>query len=92
MPEVPTIAENGLKGYDTGTWHGVLAPAATPKDVVQLLSAEIIRILKMPDVREKLLGQGLEPVGDTPEQFGAFLRAEIGKWAKVVKASGARPE
>jgi tripartite-type tricarboxylate transporter receptor subunit TctC len=92
MPDVPTIAENGLKGYDTGTWHGVLAPAATPRDIVQLLSGEIIKIMKMPDVREKLIGQGLEPVGDTPEQFGAFIRAEIEKWAKVVKASGTRPE
>lgn len=92
MPDVPTIAENGLKGYDTGTWHGVLAPAATPREVVQLLSAEIMKILRMPDVREKLIGQGLEPVGDTPEQFGAFIRAEIEKWARVVKASGARPE
>jgi tripartite-type tricarboxylate transporter receptor subunit TctC len=91
MPDVPAIAET-LKGYDTGTWHGVLAPAATPRDIVQQLSGEIVRILNTPDVREKLIAQGLEPVGDTPEQFSAFLRAEIAKWAKVVAASGARPE
>jgi len=91
MPDVPAIAET-LKGYDTGTWHGVLAPVATPKEIVQQLSAEIIRILNTPDVREKLVAQGLDPVGDTPEQFAAFLRAEIAKWAKVVKASGARPD
>jgi len=91
MPDVPAIAET-LKGYDTGTWHGVLAPVATPKEIVQQLSTEIIRILNAPDVREKLVAQGLDPVGDTPEQFAAFLRAEIAKWAKVVKASGARPD
>lgn len=92
MPQVPTIAEGGLKGYETGTWHGVLVPVATPRDIALQLSAEIVRILNMPEVREKLVAQGLDPVGDTPEQFGAYIRAEIAKWAKVVAASGARPE
>ncbi|MGZ8155301.1 MAG: tripartite tricarboxylate transporter substrate binding protein [Burkholderiales bacterium] len=92
MPEVAPIAEAGLKGYETSTWHGILVPAATSRDVVARLSGEIVKILAQPDVKEKLLGQGLEPVGGTPEQFGAFIKAEIAKWAKVVKASGARAE
>ncbi len=92
MPQVPTVAEGGLKGYETGTWHGVLVPAATPRDIALQLSAEIVRILNMPEVREKLVAQGLDPVGDTPEQFGTHIRTEIAKWAKVVAASGARPE
>ena len=72
MPDVAPIAEAGLKGYETGTWHGILAPAATPKDVVAKLNAEIVKILAQPDVREKLIGQGLDPVGGTPEQFAAY--------------------
>jgi tripartite-type tricarboxylate transporter receptor subunit TctC len=92
LPEVPTIAESGLKGYETSTWHGVLAPAATPREIVQQLNAEIVRILNAPEVREKLIAQGLEPVGDTPEQFAAYIRSEIAKWAKVVRISGAKPE
>ena len=92
MPTVPTIAEAGLRGYETSTWHGILAPATTPHEIVVKLNAEIARILTTPEVREKLLGQGLDPVGGTPEQFGAYLKTEIAKWARVVKASGARPE
>jgi tripartite-type tricarboxylate transporter receptor subunit TctC len=92
MPDVAPIAEAGLQGYETSTWHGILVPAGTPRDIVQKLSGDIVKILAQPDVREKLLGQGLEPVGGTPEQFGAFIKAEIAKWAKVVKASGAKAE
>ena len=92
MRDVPAIAEAGLKGYETSTWHGILAPAATPADIVAKLNAEIARTLAQPAVRERLVGQGLDPVGGTPEQFGAYLKTEISKWAVVVKASGARPE
>ena len=92
MRDVPAIAEAGLKGYETSTWHGVLAPAATPADIVVKLNAEIARTLAQPAVKERLVGQGLDPVGGTPEQFGAYLKTEISKWAVVVKASGARPE
>lgn len=92
MPDVAPIADAGLKGYETSTWHGILVPAATPKDIVARLNSEIVKILAQSDVREKLIGQGLEPTGGTPEQFGAYLRSEIAKWAKVVKASGARAE
>ena len=92
MSDVAPIADAGLKGYETSTWHGILAPAATPKEIVVRLNSEIVKILAQPDVREKLLGQGLEPIGGTPEQFGAYIRSEIAKWAKVVKASGARAE
>jgi len=92
MRDVPAIAEAGLKGYETSTWHGILAPAATPADIVVILNAEIARTLAHPAVRERLVGQGLDPVGGTPEQFGAYLKTEISKWAVVVKASGARPE
>jgi tripartite-type tricarboxylate transporter receptor subunit TctC len=92
MPQVAPIADAGLKGYETSTWHGVLAPAGTPADIVQKLAGEIARMLSQPDVADRLKGQGLEPVGGTPDQFAAYLKAEIAKWAVVVKASGARPE
>ena len=89
VPDVPTIAEAGVKGYEASSWFGVLAPATTPKDIVAKLNAEIAKSLGTPEMKEKLSSQGAEPVGNTPEQFGAFIRAEIDKWAKVVKASGA---
>ena len=92
MREVPAIAEAGLKGYETSTWHGILAPAATPAETVGKLNAEIARILAQPAVKEHFVGQGLDPVGGTPEQFAAYLKSEITKWAGVVKASGARAE
>ncbi len=88
MPDVPTIAQAGVPGYDMVLWFGVLAPAGTPKPVVAALQREIAGILKQPEVRTRLAAQGAEPVGSTPEEFDAFIKAEIGKWAKVVKAAG----
>ncbi len=85
VPELPTVAEAGVPGYDSGAWFGLVAPANTPKDIVNKLSRETARILKLPDVSARLLELGAEPVGDTPEQFSAHIKAEIAKWAKVIK-------
>jgi tripartite-type tricarboxylate transporter receptor subunit TctC len=90
MPELPTVAESGLPGFDVTPWFGIVAPAGTPKDIVASLSAEVGRIMRLQDVTERLATQGGEPVTDTPEAFAAFIQAEIIKWAKVVKDSGAR--
>jgi len=89
-PEVPTLAESGLAGYEVGSWQGVFAPAGTPPEIVKRLNTEIVKIIRMPDVNEKLTALGAEPVGNTPEEFGALVRAEVGKWADVVKKSGAK--
>ena len=87
-PDLPTISELGLKGYDVGSWYGLLAPAATPRAIVEQLNREVLRVLKLPDVREKLLAQAFEIPLDTPEQFAAHIRADVPKWAKVVKEAG----
>ncbi|MGE5791132.1 MAG: tripartite tricarboxylate transporter substrate-binding protein, partial [Bacteroidota bacterium] len=85
LPNVPTMAEAGVKGYEIVSWQGIFAPAGTPKEVVQRLNAEVVKILAMPDMRERLAGLGLDPVGNTPDEFAAFQKGEIAKWAKVVK-------
>ncbi|MDB5810534.1 MAG: LacI family transcriptional regulator [Betaproteobacteria bacterium] len=85
LPEVPTVAEAGVPGYDSGAWFGLVAPANTPKDIVNKLSRETARILKQPDVSARLSDLGAEPVGGTPEQFAAHIKTEIAKWAKVIK-------
>jgi len=89
-PDLPTIAESGLAGYSVTTWHGLLAPAATPREIVERLSKETAKALGSPEVREKFLAQGAEPTPSTPEQFRAFIESEIEQWAKVVKVSGAK--
>jgi tripartite-type tricarboxylate transporter receptor subunit TctC len=90
-PEYPTVAEAGLPGYDAVSWYGILAPSGTPRPVVERLNAEIRKIVATPEIRDAFLSQGAEPVTDTPEEFAAIVRSDVAKWAKIVKATGARP-
>ena len=92
MPEVPIMKEAGVSGVEVVVWYGVLAPAATPRDIVGKLAEAIGRAARSPDTRQRLLDQGAEPVGSTPEEFGKLLREEVTKWAEVVKISGARAD
>ena len=92
IADLPTVAESGLPAFEVIGWYGILAPARTPPPIVRRLNAEIIKVLGLPDVREQIAGQGAEVVGDTPAQFEAFLKADIARWAPVIKASGARAE
>jgi tripartite-type tricarboxylate transporter receptor subunit TctC len=91
-PDVPTVAEAGVPGYEVMVWFGLVAPAGTPREVVQKLNAEVTKILAMPDVRERFLAQGVEPVGSTPEQFGEHIRSQMAKWSKVVQDAGVKAE
>jgi tripartite-type tricarboxylate transporter receptor subunit TctC len=90
LPDVPTISEAGLPGYEVNSWYGVYLPAGTPQKIVTQLNQDIVQILRLPDVQARLASLGAEVVGSTEEQFTAFTKAEIDKWAKVVTASGAR--
>ena len=89
LPDVPTIAEAGVPGYEATSWFGLLAPAGTPAPIVAKLNASILKALADPEVKKKLAEQGAEPFGEKPEQFAAFIQAETAKWGKVVKDSGA---
>jgi tripartite-type tricarboxylate transporter receptor subunit TctC len=90
--EFPTVAESGLPGYEAATWFGLLAPAATPRDVIAKLNAESVSALNVPEVKERMAAQGLFVVANTPEQFAAFLKTEIPRWAKVVKDARVKPQ
>jgi len=92
LPDVPTITEAGFPGADFITWNGVHVPAKTPKATIAKLNAELDRLLKLADVRERMQTLGLDPVGGTPEAFAAFVKADIARWAKVIKESGIRAE
>ena len=90
LPNVPTIAEAGLPGFDVSIWLGVLAPAKTPPDVVARLNSEIRKVMAEPDMKAQLLKAGIDPLTSTPDEFAATIKADTAKWSKVVKASGAR--
>ena len=92
LPDVPTMDEAGLNGFETYAWSGVYAPMGTPREIVLRLNTEINKILKMPSVREQLAGQGADPAGGSPEEFKRFTGTEIVKWANVIKISGAKIE
>jgi tripartite-type tricarboxylate transporter receptor subunit TctC len=88
FPDVPTLAESGMPGFEVGAWQGVMVPTGTPPAVVERLNAEIVKALKSPDVRERLALQGAEPLGSTPQEYGAYVKKELARWAGVVKATG----
>jgi tripartite-type tricarboxylate transporter receptor subunit TctC len=90
LPNVPTLAEGGLPGYEVTNWYGVLAPAGVPKDLLARLNGELVRILKQPDVQQRFQGEGGDIIANSPDEFGKFIRNEIAKWSKAVKASGAK--
>ena len=90
LPNVPTVAESGVPGFDVSTWYGIWAPAATPAAIVHRISAELAAVVRLPEIRARLADLGAEPVGSTPEEFTAYNRSELTKWAKIVKDSGAK--
>ncbi len=92
LPEVPTIAEAGVPGYDHGPWNGFLAPGKTPRAIITRLNEETVRILHSPESRAVFLNEGAEPVGNKPEEFAAIIKSEIAKWAKVIQAAGIKAD
>ena len=92
LPDVPTLSEAGLSGFDANNWYGIVVPARTPRAIIERLNAEVTKILHLPDVKATLLNQGLDPAPGTPEQFGAYMKSERVKWAKVIRESGAKAE
>lgn len=92
MPQVPTVAESGLPGFEVTAWFGLFAPAQTPRPVIERLNAEMVKIMAMPDVRQKMMNHGVQPGGGSPEALGEFLVADIDKWAKVIREAGIKVE
>ena len=92
FPELPTVAEEALPGHEAGIWWGVLAPAATPRDIINKLHADFVKVLQTPEIHQTLARQGGEPVGSTPDQFQKMIVTEIAQWAKVVKAANIKAD
>jgi tripartite-type tricarboxylate transporter receptor subunit TctC len=92
VPDVPTLAEAGVPGYEATSWNGIFAPAKTPRPIIDRIHAEVVKILNAPDVREKLIAAGSDPVGSTPEQFLAFVKVELARWGKVIRENNIRAE
>ena len=91
-PEIPTVAEAGLPGFESVQWYGLLAPANTPKDIVNRLHGEMVKILQQPEIRQRFAGDGADPVGNTPDQFAAYIKTELTKWAQVAREAGIKQE
>jgi tripartite-type tricarboxylate transporter receptor subunit TctC len=92
LPQVPTAAEAGLKGFELNIWYGLLAPAATPRAVIDKLSAEIAKILAMPAIREQLVSQGMAPLVSTPDQFSALIKTDLAKYTKIIRTANIKLE
>ena len=92
LPDTPTVAELGYKGFDVSTWYGLFVPAKTPKDVIATLNAEVNKLLATPEMQAAIIAQGAEPQSMTPEQFGTLLKTDYEKWKGIVQASGATIE
>lgn len=92
LPAVPTIDEAGLPGFNTASWYGLLAPAGVPQNILELLSKEVVKIMHNKEIRDRFARDGFEPVGNTPEAFGSFIRSEIPKWGKVVRQANIKPQ
>jgi tripartite-type tricarboxylate transporter receptor subunit TctC len=92
LPDLPTIAESGVPGYAASAWYGVVAPARVPRDIIEKLNREINALLKNPEFREGMLARGAVPMGGSSEEFAAFMRQEVGKYAALVKESGIKLE
>ena len=92
LPDLPTLAESGVPGFDISTWYGLWAPKGTSREIVQKLADETARILKLAEVRERYASLGAEPVGSSPDEFAAYCRSELAKWSKIVKESGAKAD
>jgi tripartite-type tricarboxylate transporter receptor subunit TctC len=92
VPDVPTIAESGFPGFDASSWFGLVGPAGLPREIALKIQTEVARILKDPALREKFIQQGADPIGNTPDEFGQYMKEETAKWAKIVKASGAQAD
>lgn len=92
VPDLPTLAEAGVAGYEATSWNGIFAPAKTPRPIIDKIHADVVKILKAPDVREKLIAAGSDPVGSTPEEFHAYVKAELARWGKVIRENNIRAD
>lgn len=92
LPDMPTVAESGVPGYEAASWYGVFAPAGTPRAIIDKVSGEVVRITRAPDVRERLIADGADPAGSSPEEFAAYIKRELARWGKVVREAGIKPQ
>ena len=92
MPDLPSLHEAGVPDYEVTQWHAFLAPAKTPREIILRLNTELLKILQRPDIKARFAAEGAEGLGSTPEEFGTYIKSEIDRWGRVIKAAGVRPE